>query len=218
MTFPNWNGQGRPSTIDLIKILRNEPSVTTVRRIWTASNPIVEYGTRTINGTVLPAYIVAEINNSNTLDGTPRPSIPSNVTANLARMGMQNLRRNPDEAGHLLAHQLGGPTNELYNFVPMTRILNRGAGSTAPRGNKSVWFRVENEFKDFFNQYHSGKVLWKCAVMYSTNNNPWPNRPTEIFASYDLDYQGNSNISEDSPVDQDTCFSNNPNDTELVYS
>lgn len=64
-----------------------------------------------------------------------------------------------DDAGHLLAHALGGETHALNNFIPMTRNVNRG--------QNSLWYRMERRIADHLRHNMLGHVLWQVVVLYT---------------------------------------------------
>lgn len=117
----------------------------------------------------VPIYVAATIRYHHTQNQRPS-SIPENVRSQLTRMNALG----DDDAGHILAHSLGGPTIPR-NFVPMNRDLNR------IRGN---WFRTENVLRAYLNNERQGYIDWEALVIYPDGFRNY--RPIGFIVRYTL--------------------------------
>jgi hypothetical protein len=66
-----------------------------------------------------------------------------------------------DERGHLLAASLGG-TNEEFNIVPQTSLINRNVGSQG----YTFWYPLEQQIREFLDRNPGAYVLWDTLVFY----------------------------------------------------
>jgi len=186
---------------DIIAYRRQSNNVRVISGIWDPfENPVLEYGeAQLLGGINMASYLIARIESPHLRTSEERPPIPNSVRTHLRdNMGLIQ----GDEAGHILAHQLGGWTNETFNFIPMTRLLNRGTGS--------IWRLFENSIPNFLNREPQGHVDWRLAVIYDpTPTNPQNlRRPIGVCVQYS-ETDDNGNVE---PIDE-ICLSNDPTDT-----
>lgn len=174
-----------------------------VRPAWNdQTQPVQEYGEIRFGNAYYPSYIVANIRHGHVSQARPR--ITDGVT-NFLRNNM-GLISGTDERGHLLAHSIGGPSNETFNFIPQTRLLNRGTGS--------IWRSFEDRIPRFLNDDQQEQVRWQLAVIYDTSNAISPYRPIGVCIQFD-EISGNNRAVFES---EEVCFSNDPNDTECMFA
>jgi len=76
-----------------------------------------------------------------------------------------------DEGGHLIANRFGGGS-EMYNYIPMSKKLNRSGGA---------WNSMENEWERSLKR--GSKVDYKIQPIYKTNSK----RPDELIVTYTID-------------------------------
>lgn len=95
------------------------------------------------------------------------------------------------DAGHILAHSLGGPGNQPINIFPQDPHINRGA-----------WAQYEGDIHDCLSSgsVESASLSWKFNYDKETDTKP-------ISASYSIDYAGGSQKDPDC-VDKSETFTN----------
>lgn len=196
---------GDDSVSKMIDDLRQKSNVHT-ESIDLQNNPVIEYGERKVPNVRVPWFIVAKIRKRHV--GHPRTAISNTIQPFLVRnMGF---RVNNDERGHILAHTLGGPSDQTYNFMPMTKNLNRG--------RNNFWSIAEVNVSKFLKENGPNSLaVWKSVVIYPEN---WVlgQRPIGICFRYDL-YLHDSppQLYEADGKVKDVCFSNDPADTISEY-
>lgn len=116
----------------------------------------------------LPIHTAATIRYHHTINS--RPTIPEDVRTQLSRMD----RMSDDDAGHILAHSLGGPTIPT-NFIPMNRDVNR------IRGN---WYRTEDALRAYLNHERQGHIYWEALIIYRNDFTSY--RPIALVVRYTL--------------------------------
>lgn len=93
------------------------------------------------------------------------------------RKAMKKIGAKGDDAGHLIAKMLGGPGNDVNNFVPMNLSINRGR------------FRVfETKIRDAIKK----NKTWEARLTLDLTYNPsgkYPKRPDTILFVCNF-YQG----------------------------
>lgn len=193
------------STGDVMQMFRSISTTQRHRLKWDAHrNPVLEYGQQEIKPNVFaPLFIRADIRYTHLRGGRARPTIPTAIYNHLREnMGYQQQPENVDPvneyhqdvAGHLLPASLGGTSNGTYNFIPMTRMLHRGAG-------------FEQEVGRFLNRNRSGRADWQLAVFYNQNSIS-PYRPVGISINFRL--YTNASDAQPSFSSHSYALSNNP--------
>lgn len=94
---------------------------------------------------------------------TERRPIPGPINKKMKLMN----KHQSDEAGHIVADSLGGPSEE-YNFVPQTPSLNRNEGSTlsSDRIPFVSWFSYEEHMREFLREPDAGHIQFTAVIIY----------------------------------------------------
>lgn len=184
----------------MLDLSRFQPNSVVTQHVWNATNPIIEHVEERFNGVRLPLSITCDIRNSH-IRNRPRPAIPTYVHTFLR----QQMNSAPnDDAGHLLAHSLGGPTNEIFNFIPMTIQANRG--------QNSLWRRFEIAIPGHLRDNPQGCAIWRIMVIYERGLGHFitNTRPLGLCLDYSLYTDANNQVNGQSPGT--LCISNDSSD------
>lgn len=135
------------------------------------------------NGGVVtvPVYIAANLTLWTMQPSSQRGPFPPYVNDYLNQCGIRR-GNNPDDGGHLVAYTLGG-SDTPTNLVPMARDLNRRQG---------IWYRHEEEVRNFLRAHSHGLVTWEVIVHYSISSQE-PYRPVAFTLRYTT-YEDGSNL------------------------
>lgn len=155
----------------------------------------------------LPVVLRAVIYGSNIRQDVPVAGsrggqrIPSNIRNRMEAIGRVHdpVTNSLDEAGHLLAYQLGGGIDNWFNYLPMMARLNR-----AINNENSAWYYEEIGIRNFLTTHQDGWVEWNLMVHYDGSGNGSA-RPIG-FCLQHTDYNAFGN----GTPSQEMCFSNDP--------
>ncbi|XP_053958252.1 uncharacterized protein LOC128863226 [Anastrepha ludens] len=158
----------------------------------------------------VPVYLRATILSSHVKDGPT--AIPQHIRDYLERVGFKKTATrwdpNADQAGHLLANSLGGPTDEQFNFAPQAGRLN-----TLTPNTWSLWWGEEMDMLEFLREPNR-RIEWELYAIRPplTSTSQWRLRPTSFLLRHKnyneagaLVDNGNHPIGQPTPV---MCFSN----------
>jgi hypothetical protein len=122
---------------------------------------------------VTSAFVSISINNMD--KGTDTTTCTQNYARSLDDDGIQDC-----DAGHILAHRLGGPGNQPINIFPQDLSVNRGAYA---QYEDSIYTCITSKGALYAN------LSW--IFSYNSNMNTKP-----ISVKYDVNYQGGSCLSQ----------------------
>lgn len=138
------------------------------------------------NGIVIVRSAEVTITKSNLDGGTGTTSCTQSYSRTLDDDGKEDC-----DAGHILAHSLGGPGNQPINIFPQDAHVNRGE-----------WAQYEGDIYDCLDSgsADSAKLSWKFVYDKTTDTKP-------ISATYSVDYSG-GNKEDPECVDKSEEFTN----------
>lgn len=130
--------------------------------------------------TKIPIYLKAMITFNNLPTGK-RTGIPANIENSLQSIG----KYDTDDAGHLLAYAIGGGMDNVWNYVPQARGLNRNV-----RGHPK-WFDEEKSIANFLKSNKKGQVEWTMYIHYGSKDPNAMYRPVAFCLQHtDVDNNG----------------------------
>lgn len=153
-----------PSLSDVASYLESTFQTQQVHNNMGAITSITTRNITRKNGTVVTlVYTMRATISSNTFQR--RQAFPSGVNARMRELNAVTSDNSKggvyDDRGHLLASTLGGPSDVL-NIVPQHSELNRHAVG----GDFTLWYRIEQEIRDYIIQNPGSYIHWIVVVAY----------------------------------------------------